>query len=286
MEPHAPYAPSAESFRRFDRGFTGSCDGSKEALKAAPRIHPQLSSEDIAHLIDLYDAEIFDGDRGFVEFLGLLREFGRFEHALIILVADHGEAFAEHDTLEHGCTLNEEELHVPLIIRWPHGQFAGVRVKEQVSLADVFPTVLNAVGVRPRLGYGIPGRDLVDAAIGSSSTSERRIYAEVSRDKDDRLDLVGVIDEDGYKSAVDMSAVPGKVATGKSVGLWDTKKDPRETIDLRESLPVRASYDEQLIARWLVEQRRWCDASTQEADSEVEFTEEMREDLESLGYLD
>ncbi|UCG88334.1 MAG: hypothetical protein JSW71_07265, partial [Gemmatimonadota bacterium] len=72
----------------------------------------------------------------------------------------------------------------------------------------------------------------------------------------------------------------------ESVGLWDTKKDPTETVDLRESLPVRASYHEQLIARWLVEQRHWCDASTQEADSEVEFTEEMREDLESLGYLD
>ncbi|NIM67895.1 MAG: sulfatase-like hydrolase/transferase, partial [Armatimonadetes bacterium] len=51
VEPHSPYAPEPETFRRFDRGFEGSCDGSVEALRKVGWIRPKLTTEDIQHLI-------------------------------------------------------------------------------------------------------------------------------------------------------------------------------------------------------------------------------------------
>ncbi len=283
LEPHASYAPKAETFRRFDRGFTGSCDGSSEALRAAGDLHPRLSEEDIEYLIDLYDAEIFDVDTAFGEFLELLQRTGRFENALIILLADHGEGFKEHDTIRHGHNINKEEYHVPLIIRFPQGRFAGERVGSRVSLIDILPTILAQSGVRPELKHPLPGTDL--ALTATTQTSGRRVlYCELSRRASNELDLAGVTDEDGYRRAIDMSVIPGKKAPKKSVGLWNLNSDPDEQIDLTESLPVRAAYHEQMIARWLVQQTYLRNQSVG-ATSPVEMTEELREQLRALGYL-
>jgi len=286
VEPHSPYAPESESFRRFDRGFVGACDGSVRALTAARRLYPKLSADDIEYLIDLYDAEILDNDRGFGRFLELLKRTGRFENALIVLVADHGESFAEHDCLQHGRNLNKEELHVPLIIRFPRGRPAGPRVKERVSLVDLFPTILSQAGARPELAYALPGADLWVVASQPALYSSRRIYAELSHVTSNGLDLVGVIDEDGYKRVIDMSVSPGKIAAKKSLGLWDTRVDLPEQTDVVESLPARAAYDEQLIARWLVEQSNWRGVPAAGPPPSVEMTDEMRKGLRALGYLD
>jgi len=47
-----------------------------------------------------------------------------------VLLSDHGEAFNEHRTLEHGNTLNQEEMHVPLVIRYPRGEQARACLSE------------------------------------------------------------------------------------------------------------------------------------------------------------
>ena len=285
VEPHAPYTPRAESFRRFDRGLSGRCDGSLESCEEVGILRPDLSDEDIAHLLDLYDGEVFDADQGFEDFLEMLRRTGRDENALIILVSDHGESFAEHDTLHHGWNLNQEDMRVVLAIRFPGGRFAGVRVKERVSLVDVLPTVLAEVGVAPELEYSLPGRDLTSAARRPDALSARRIYGEVSQFDSNDLDLAAVIDEDGYKRVVDVSVPPQETATEKSIGLWDTRTDPKEAADLSESMPVRAAYGEQLIARWLLAQSRWREQMSPGPPPTIEISDELREKLRALGYL-
>jgi len=286
MEPHAPYTPKAESFEVFDRGFEGRCDGSVKSLVAAGRIRPKLSSDDIEYLIDLYDAELLDADAGFAQFLEVLRAAGRFDDSLIVLLADHGEAFADHDTLEHGNTLNQEEMHVPLIIRYPGGRFAGARISQRVSLVDVVPTVLAATGIEPHMTYPLFGRDLAPPVLDSDSSPAPCIYAEVSRYDNDHVDLVGIIDSDGYKRVIDVSTVKGIRATKESIGLWDTKADATEQFDVTSAHPVRAAYDEQLIVKWLTRQQRWYEALSPEDMQPVEMSDELRKELRGLGYLE
>ncbi|NIM07431.1 MAG: sulfatase-like hydrolase/transferase, partial [Armatimonadetes bacterium] len=227
IEPHSPYAPKPASLRRFDRGFDGACDGSRDALHKAGNFDPNLSADDLEHLIDLYDGEVFDSDTGFGEFLELLKRSGRFENALIILVADHGEAFAEHDTLQHGNNLNQEQLQVPLIIKFPASQNAGLRIKERVSLADIFPTVMARARPGLWLKYQLTGVDL--AAVAQSGLNPpRRIYAQLSPFEENNLDLLAIIDEDGFKRVLNMSVGTDVKPTERSVGLWDLNSDPDE----------------------------------------------------------
>jgi len=182
--------------------------------------------------------------------------------------------------------LNQEELHVPLIIRYPNGRFRGVRVSQRVSLMDVLPTILAVVGLKHQLDYPLLGRNLVPGALASDAGTPRCIHSEVSKRSNNSLDLVGIIDEDGYKRVLDTSRPKGAAATKEAIGLWKTGEDVGEKVDLSSTNPVRAAYDEQLIARWLQEQHHWRSVLAREPAPPVELTDEMREELRGLGYLE
>ncbi|MFT6831180.1 MAG: arylsulfatase A-like enzyme [Planctomycetota bacterium] len=77
-----------------------------------------------------------------------LRERGLFDETLIILTADHGETLYDHANLfNHGNSVYASETHVPLLVRFPGGEFAGERIEEPVSNIDVMPTLLDLLGL-------------------------------------------------------------------------------------------------------------------------------------------
>jgi len=81
----------------------------------------------------------------------------------VLIFADHGEEFWDHGGFEHGHTLYEELLRVPLML-WGPGVTSG-RVAEPVSLLDVTPTALDMVGLlTPERASRMVGRSLVSAA--------------------------------------------------------------------------------------------------------------------------
>lgn len=80
--------------------------------------------------------------------LWMLEATGRYDDAMIVFTADHGESFAERELwFDHGTTAHEEQLHVPLIIKYPDGWGAGRREQALVGLQDIVPTVLAATGL-------------------------------------------------------------------------------------------------------------------------------------------
>jgi arylsulfatase A-like enzyme len=281
VETHGPLTPRADSVRRFDRGLKGRHQGGAAAAGEISVLHPDLTETDIGHLIDLYDASAFEADQGFGQFLAALKKAGRYENSLIMLLSDHGEAFDEHDTFGHGWDLSRETMRVVLAVKYPRGRHAGARVRARVSLIDLVPTVLSQTGLRPDLPYPLPGRSLAPERLAEG----RRIYAETSMWEANNLDLVAVIDEDGYKRVIDASVPPRETATKRSLGLWDTSSDPGEQRDLSARLPVRAAYDEQLIAGWLLAQRATRQPLTSAPAPRAELSPELERKLKNLGYL-
>ena len=65
------------------------------------------------------------------------------EDTLIILTADHGEQFYEHGMYAHGKSLYDEEIHVPLIIRYPKRIPKNKKIYDMVELMDIAPTILD-----------------------------------------------------------------------------------------------------------------------------------------------
>ncbi len=81
-----------------------------------------------------------------------LESEGLLKDTLLVVTSDHGEAFGEHGTLEHGRVLHEEVLRVPLLLVGPEPFQGGKVVREHVALLDVLPTYAELAGIAPPQG--------------------------------------------------------------------------------------------------------------------------------------
>jgi arylsulfatase A-like enzyme len=114
-----------------------------------------------SHTFALYDGGLRYIDAEVGRLVDHLKRSGLYERSVIVVAADHGQAFWDHGAEEealglehfnrpdvyglgHGHTLFSELIHVPLIL---HG--AGVprgRVGQQVRNIDIAPTILGLAG--------------------------------------------------------------------------------------------------------------------------------------------
>jgi len=94
-----------------------------------------------------YDRSVRQADDQFTTIADALREKGYWDKATVLYTSDHGEEFQEHGGTFHGTTVFDEQLRVPLIIKYPDGDGAGTRRADPVTLADVVPTLGEIYGL-------------------------------------------------------------------------------------------------------------------------------------------
>lgn len=139
IDPHSPYMPP-ERWDRFGEGIASSVDGSQKSLH---QLKTARSAADEARVVSLYYGEIAFNDHAFGELIDWLRERGIYDQTVVAFTSDHGEEFWEHGERGHGKTLNDKALHVPLILRYPMELERGSRERELVSTVDLLPTLLD-----------------------------------------------------------------------------------------------------------------------------------------------
>jgi choline-sulfatase len=84
-------------------------------------------------------------DRKLGELLEALELAGEADDTVVLFLSDHGDMLGERRMVQKRC-FYEWSVRVPLVVRLPGGAVAGTTVSEPVSLLDVLPTVLDAVG--------------------------------------------------------------------------------------------------------------------------------------------
>ncbi len=114
-----------------------------------------------------YDEGILLVDDALDTFFSYLKEVGLYDRAVIIVHADHGETMDDTNYYFGHGVMDEEVLHVPLIVRLPGGAHAGTRVKQTVQSADIYPTVLDLAGFEGQREY-LHGRSLVPLLEGGT----------------------------------------------------------------------------------------------------------------------
>ena len=121
-----------------------------------------------------YDGEIAFDDEQVGRVLRFLKEKGLYQNTVIVLAGDHGESLGEHGEKTHGFFIYNATLHVPLIVHLP-GSSATV-VGDPVSLVDLMPTVLAAIGLQaPPM---VQGRNLLPIIRGEAADHDRTVYNE------------------------------------------------------------------------------------------------------------
>ena len=156
IDPHGPYTAPPP----FDRRFSG---GASRRVKEAkiPAYQRIRHIAELGYYVDQYDGEIAYTDEHLGRLLAEADALGLLANTMVILTSDHGEGLTERHGgkavfFDHGQHVWEELARVPLVVYRPGGP-AG-RSDALVSLADIVPTVLDALAVpRPELALdGVP----------------------------------------------------------------------------------------------------------------------------------
>ena len=263
---HYDYVPPPRYVEMFDPDYTGPLVG--RGFVANRSIRADMPARDLEHLVALYDGEIRFTDDSLGEILDAVAARGRLDDALVVVTADHGEEFFEHGGRGHQRTLFDEVLRVPLIFHWPGRIAAGHRVRDQVTLIDLMPTLLSLVGVESP--QPMQGRDLSPLLRGESLPA-RPALSEL------------LVDRRQMRS---MRSAEEKLITygGRRFSLYDLDADPSE------SEPLRAEGDRLRRARSaLSDLRRDTDAARQRLgfpEASAAPDPETCARLVRLGYLD
>jgi arylsulfatase A-like enzyme len=95
----------------------------------------------------LYDGEIRYTDDHVGRLVESLRRRGLYDDAWIIITSDHGELLYEHEQMGHGLTLYQQEIRIPLIIKFPADAGRSGGDDAPIQLTDVFVMVLEGLGL-------------------------------------------------------------------------------------------------------------------------------------------
>ena len=196
FEPHAPYVSSG----------------------AAPR-----------SVADRYGDEVAEADRQ----AGRVIEAAGGE-TLIVVTADHGEAFGEHGEIGHSIFVYDTTLRVPLIIAGP--SLTPRTVTGPVGLIDLAPTVLRALGMEP---FDADGIDLGDVLRGAPVPA-RDLYAE---------SFAPLLDF-GWSALQAVRSAGWKYIAAPRPELYDVQRDPEESRDLAPAERQRAAALQARVLRF------------------------------------
>jgi arylsulfatase A-like enzyme len=209
MDVHAPYLPTSEQVDPFDEFDMRT---SLRATVAAGGVDAEQAEE----LERLYLRELEDLDMQLGRLLSQVEKSLR--PTLLVFTSDHGEMFGEHGQVEHGGSLFNNELAIPLIMVGP-GVPVGVEHNYSAGLPDLSRTIAELAGIATS---GMEGFDLLAQTSDAWSLS---------------LMLGGCSLRHGdYKAHFvldDRSSPP----SAELVALYDLAVDPGETANLSSEKP-------------------------------------------------
>ena len=216
MDVHDPYFAHPYDGTGFDR---------------ASNQHPSLSQAEEMHR--LYNGEIAYLDGEFGNLISKLEAQDLWDDSVVVLVSDHGEEFGEHGGFWHGLTLYDEQIHIPMLVKWPKGErLAEPEVRDTPArLIDVAPTLLRRAGAR--IPDEMQGLDLA-GDLASRSERDRMVFAE----EDHEGNVLRAIRTSHWKWIEANEGNPRGLPTEE---LFHIADDPGETVNLSEREPGTAA---------------------------------------------
>jgi arylsulfatase A-like enzyme len=217
----------------------------------------------------------------------MLRDRELLDETALVFTSDHGEGLGWHPEIGHSISAWEEQLDVPLLVRFPRARRGGLVFEPTTSLAAFTPSALDWLGVaRPAHLRDAPG--LEQAARTPLSADYRDYFSEVGRQSN--MDLAEAYPElaervthlhiyycDQHKLMVDPRG-------GRQ--LYDLATDPMEQYDLAEREQARLAECE---ARYqaLAATGRYTsfDKKAEPPRPEQVDPDKQLETLRSLGYI-
>ena len=285
VDPHDPYhAPG-----KYENMFVKN--------KSVPLIRTphweriKYSKDQIERMKDTYDGAVRYTDTVLGDFFKKLKQLKIYNKATIIVTADHGEAFGEHDVFMHSHHFYEEIVRVPFIIKTPQIDKKGGYAPYLFDSTDLLPTVLSLYGI-PQKKY-LPGIDMITyLANPNKNDSDRAIISAFNnfgikrrmiRTYDKKIIYSEIADEKKFMQTVgNKKLLPSVSFKKETLIFFDLLKDPFEKKDIyHKKLAFQKDWKKLLVKVKKYSQRK----SLKKQEKVKELDPETYQDLRSLGYI-
>lgn len=272
LDPHPPYLAQKDFLiqsKRMEDLKRSSLKVTPDELelleKRANAGYPfkiKLNDKQKLRFSTLYDLELMYLDFHLGKLTSFLKDNGLYDNTLIIITSDHGEAFGEHDNLAHGFSLYQEEIHVPLLIKYPESfKQKPQRIRRLIQNIDLFPTLLSLLNI-----------DIADKIDAINLSGERKfaISESVAVHKDKRYESFSII-KDSFKI----------IKSHDTFEFYDLSTDYEETKDISNKNKAGFENLSQKLNDW-IKTKKLLYPKLRKKDKP---SQELIDQLRSLGYI-
>ena len=242
MDIHEPYIPAREYLDKVDPSIDLSEDEMLILFKGII-LKRDISNQEIVKLLKkLYDAEVRETDDYVKEFFKILEKYGVLKDSVIVITADHGDEFGEHNSLSHDGKMYSELINSPLLIY--SNNRTSVKVYDKlVSHIDISPTIIYLFGLEPLKEFkghsllpleNYPQKGIFGEAIGKTSSHEKETDKPIYFYQEDDLKIIYREDDQSWE-------------------MYDLNRDPQELNNLINTSAKSEDMKKKLIPqinRW------------------------------------
>ena len=273
FDPHLNYDPPRRSLQRLMKlaGFeySGTLKSPFSQLKEVRNNELLLSEEDWKFIQLLYDAEISAVDESCGKLFRFLKANGLYDKSILVVLSDHGEEFLDHGGFEHGHTLYDELINIPLMIKMPSSIRAGEIISYQVRLIDIMPTLLEILDMD--IPESFQGESLLRLIKKGRANEIWPAFSEETHWGDE----LKAVRESCYKFITNDSL--------DAFQLYNLCSDPGEKNDLANMEKEKAREMRKRIIRWM--RSNLGRVRKMRGEQSVDLDKKTRENLRSLGYI-
>jgi uncharacterized sulfatase len=241
----------------------------------------QATDDDLAYVRSLYRGAVAEVDAEVGRFVEGLQESGLDDRTVLALTSSNGEGFRpDLKRVHHGGRLHHDQLHVPLIVRWP-GRLEPAVNSSLVATLDLAPTLVELAGLPEQPLFA--GRALVAprGGLGSFLRGPRFHAPKLAKEPVVAQEAAFRILPSGEREAASEPQYAlyldwvTFIDSGDQVELYDLKDDPEQEAD-RSGEHVKGVEGLRKQVRRIAESTG-ADAAAPDA--------EQLEQLRSLGYV-
>ena len=221
--------------------------------------NPDLNKDQWDEINDLYLQELQYLDKYLGDLFEQMKSLDIWDSTIVIITSDHGELLGEKGLLTHAIALHEEEIRVPLAIRYPPEIPEGLQIKQQVQTLDIAPTVCELLNIESP--QNTHGKSLLPFIRGDEYPEYPELVFSLQYE-------FRALQNDEWKCVYNLNK--------NTVKLFNLKSDPDERMNVASGYPEIKEY---FLDMYSIYKKKY------ESQPESFNIKSHEERLRSLGYI-
>jgi arylsulfatase A-like enzyme len=236
FDPHEPWDPPTRFLEKYLKEPT------KHRWPEPPYGDVKVPEEGVKRLRANYAGEASNVDYWYGQVIETVKSLGLYDNTVIVFLADHGALLNEQGQWVKGPEkIRKQVAHVPLLIHTPKNPYAGKKVSGFAQTADVVPTVLGRLNLKP--SARVTGEDLWPFVTGEKTNQREYVvssFGAIAAVRTPEWNYSAVWNKEKYKGTYKPQ-------------LYDLKNDPNELKTVADDHPevlahLQSKMDEYLAS--------------------------------------